>query len=114
MLLDVSLKDRVVKINDAEIYVKPLDAVKFAEIRSKYMRKGKFIEEKEIEMTFDLLEEAITGWKNIATKDGEVKFSKEMIRPVLTALIQVDENIIEQIMNEATSLMNIKEEEVKK
>lgn len=102
-----------VKVEDATIYIRPVDVFIVGEVQEKYTNKGKL--EKTSEFMGEILEYAVIDWKGFKDAEGkEIKFSKDKIRPVLTALTQVKPEILEQLTEKALYLVNIEEKEKKK
>ncbi len=113
MKLDVSLDEVVVKIEDAEIFVKPLDLFTLQSIQDKYSEKGKIVDN--VGFSAEVLENAIIGWKGIQDKNGkEIEFRIERIRPLITALSMKDPSLIEKLVKAAQSLFEEVEKNKKK
>lgn len=109
MKLDVNLDEVIVKIEDAEIIVRPLDLFTLQAIQDKYLEKGKIVDD--AGFSAEVLENAIVGWKGIQDKNGkEIEFKKERIRPLITALSIKDQSFVERLVKAAQSLF----EEVQK
>ncbi len=115
MKLDTELKEIIeVKIEDAVFKIKPLDMFTLQNIESKYEIKGKIPKEKQGDYNAEILQNSIVNWQNIYDKNGEVKFSREKIRPLVTILFQIKPEVVEKLVKAATYLIKIQEQEKKK
>lgn len=102
-----------VKIEDAKIFVKPVDVFIIGEIQERYTNKGKI--ERTSEFMGEVIEHAVVGWEGLQDKEGkEIKFSKEKVRPILTVLTQLSPDILEKLFQKALYLVNLEEKEKKK
>jgi len=102
-----------VKVEDAKIYVRPVDAFIVGEIQERYTNKGEL--ERTPEFMGEIFEHAIIGWEGLQDADGkEIKFSKEKVRFVLTGLTQAKPEILEKLIEKAMYLVNLEEKEKKK
>lgn len=105
MKLEISLDEVIVKVEDAKIKIKPLDIFTLHSIQQKYMKKGKITDESGL--AAEILENSIIGWENLQdAKGNKIEFSKEKIRPLITALSMKDQSILEKLLNAAKSLLN--------
>jgi len=102
-----------IKVEDAKIFVRPVDAFIVGEVQERYTNKGKL--EKTSEFMGEILEYAIVGWEGLQDAEGkEIRFSKEKVRPVLTVLAQAKPEILEELTQKALYLVNLEEKEKKK
>ncbi len=102
-----------VKVEDAKIYVRPVDAFIVGEIQERYTNKGKV--EKSASFMGEIIEHAIIGWEGLQDAEGkEIEFSKEKVRPIVTVLAQVKPEVLEQLTTKALYLVNLEGKEKKK
>lgn len=102
-----------VKVEDAKIYVRPVDAFIVGEIQERYTNKGEL--ERTSEFMGEILEYAVVGWEGLLDSEGkEIKYSREKVRPVLTVLAQVKPEVLEQLTEKALYLVKLEEKEKKK
>ncbi len=119
MKIKVSLEDlekaKVQIDEESYIEVRPITHDELATVSPKYRKRGKMSEEDNIQMSFEVLERCIVGWKGLQDSEGrEIPYDRKYIRPVLSALLSRDREVFEKLMDKALALVTVVEEEEKK
>jgi hypothetical protein len=119
MKLQVSVEDlsksKVYLDEGSFIYVRPMTHDELASFSPKYQKKGKMTDEDSVKLTFEILERCIEGWEGLFDTNGkEIPFKRELIKPVLSALLSDKPEAFQKLSEKAMILINKVEEEKKK
>lgn len=120
MKLKVSVEDlsnaKVYLDENSYIEVNPITHDELAALSPKYEKKGKKMSDEEsVQFTFEILERCVVGWKNLQDANGnEIPFKKELIKPVLSAVLNENPEAFQKLSEKAMVLINTVEEEKKK